>query len=138
MVTKKKPSSRSEKEALVRKLSSIFWAEFAKGAELPVDHQCFDRAVSLGVEKNMRRVLGKFGKFGKDFELSKACSLRAGKKAKRMADSAKPKMKSIDPDTYEKAFQWVSDSYKRKGTRGPIRPYYTCLCTACSVDPLLR
>ncbi|NKB33130.1 MAG: hypothetical protein GKR91_08535 [Pseudomonadales bacterium] len=137
MVAKKKKSVRKKTKAApkrkpashdVYKLVSIIWEQFARGAELPIDHKCFDRVVKLGAVKNIRANLSSLSAYGKTFENAKDCSLRAGRKAKALAIAAKPKKKSIDPDTCEEAFKWVSSSYSRAGRRGGKVKPMTLVC----------
>ena len=113
MAAKKKVLTKSEKDALNTKINSLLWEQVVRGAQLPIDHKCIDRAIELGVLKNLQGNTDKLKSFGKQFDLTKACCLRAGKKAKSLADASRPKKKTIDPDTFEEAFNWVAKSYAR-------------------------
>lgn len=112
-----KRTSREQKEYLVIKISSLYWEAFGRCAELPVDPECFDRAVELGALENMRKNLKELSKFGKAFRDTEGCSKKAGRRAKLLADRARPKLKKITPDVYQEAFEHVAGGIARAAAR---------------------
>ncbi len=108
-----KTMTKSEAEALVVKIVSIYWEQFGRGAGLPVEPACFDRAVEMGALGNVRKNLKELAKFGAVFKQAEGCSLKAGKRAKKLANETKPKTKTITPDIYEEAFLYVANSIDR-------------------------
>lgn len=125
-VVKKSPArkrvSSADADFLVNKLVAIYWEQFGRGAEKPVDPGCFDRAVELGALANVRSNLAELAKFGPMFKGAETCSFRAGRRAG--AQATKAKLKTITPDIYEEAFLWVARSNtqlsKRNGRAGKI------------------
>ncbi len=119
-----KPMSNAEKNMLINKLVAIFWEQFGRGATLPVERDCFDRAVQLGALANIRTNLPQLVKFGAEFKQAEICSFRAGKRAKFLASKAMPRMRTITPDVYQQAFEYIAGNVAKaakKSGSGPIR-----------------
>lgn len=113
----KPPMTAAQRDFEINKLVAIYWEQFGRGAGLPVDKECFDKSVELGALANIKTHLAVLSTYGKDFKQAEMCSLKAGKQAKKLANSANPKLKSINAATYETAFQHVANQVSRVAKR---------------------
>ena len=102
---------------MVVKICALYWEQFGRGAELPVEPGCFDRAVRLGALANVRKNIEILAEFGKTFKEAEGCSYKAGVNAKALA--AKAKLDTITPDIYEQAFNMVATQVQRVASRAP-------------------
>ena len=112
-----KRMSQEQKDYLVTKISAIYWEQFGRGAELPVEPDCFEKAVELGALSNIRKNIKELAKFGKTFKTAEGCSFKAGKRAKFLAGKQRPKMKTITPEIYQEAFEHVAENISRLAAR---------------------
>ena len=117
MAVKRKAMTPAEREFNVNKVIAICWDKFCRGAELPVDDQCMDRALKLGALGNIRKNIDELSKFGETFAATQDCSLRAGRRAHFLATRSQPEKTSIDADIYEDAIQHVARSIERMAKR---------------------
>jgi hypothetical protein len=118
---KKKPvakrMSQEQKDYLVTKISAIYWEQFGRGAELPIEPDCIDRAVELGSLANIRKNIKELSTFGTLFTTAEGCSFKAGKRAKFLAGKQRPMLKTITPEIYQEAFEYVAESITRLAAR---------------------
>ena len=113
----RKTMTKSEQDKLVTKIVAIYWEQFGRGAKLPVEPGCFDRAVDLGALANVRKNIEELSKFRAMFKQAEGCSFKAGKRAHKIATSRKPKMKTITADVYEEAFLFVASQIDKAARR---------------------
>lgn len=107
----------SEQEFLVVKVSALFWATFARGADMPVEPGCFNRAMELGALANVRKHILILKEMGETFLEAEHCSYKAGVEAKKMATNAG--VPAITPDIYQAAFEKIAGQIQRVAGRRP-------------------
>lgn len=105
-----------EKEALATKIVSICWEQFGRGANIDIQHACYDRAISLGALERLRTRLNSPDPFTEQ-ELSDAkwCSIKAGRVARKLVNKAPPPngILLVTPDIFQSAFETVSEKIKK-------------------------
>lgn len=111
--------TKLEDDYLVMKLSALCFAEFSRGAGLPIEPACFDRAVEFGALANIRKSVDELSTFGESFRGIEDCSYKAGQRAKYIAIHANPKMETITPDVYQEAFTFVADKVAKRHEKYP-------------------
>lgn len=96
-------------------LSSIFWADFYKHADMPVDADCFYKLAELGVLAKIVENLEEFMKFGDVFDAGLHCCGKAGKESKSIASTENSD--SVTPDICERAFKKVAGALQKVRAR---------------------
>jgi hypothetical protein len=104
-------------ETLILKFSAIFWGEFVKAAQIEVDSECFDVAVSKGALANVRRFLPQLKNDypnGPEFTAILDCCRCAGERALILANSENPPSSNVRTDMFDRAFESVKADSCRK------------------------
>jgi hypothetical protein len=101
-----------EQEALVMKITAICWEQFGRGANIQIDHDCYDRAVNMGALRNLRIRLSRPDPFTEEeLKNAKWSSHKAGREARKMARKLPSPngIEHVTPDIFEAAFRTISD-----------------------------
>ena len=80
--------SGSQHEFNVVMLTSLYWANYYKHADMPVEKECFLTLAQLGVIAKIEENTAEFMKFGEVFDGGLRCTGKAGVESKKIAESA--------------------------------------------------
>jgi hypothetical protein len=103
-----------EQEALVLKIIAICWEQLGRGANINIDHECYDKAIDMDALENLRARIARPPAFSpQEFKDAKWCSHEAGRKARKIA--RKPEFSSdvVTAEIFEQAFNDVKNGVEK-------------------------
>jgi hypothetical protein len=107
-----------EQEALVLKIVAICWEQLGRGANINIDHKCYDKAIAMGALENLRKRLSQEPAFSDDeLKDAKWCSHEAGRKARKIARKPEFNSEFVTDEIFELAFNEVKDGVDKLNER---------------------
>lgn len=94
---------------------ALYWANYYKHCDMPVEKECFGTLAELGVIAKITENIDEFMKFGETFDAGLHCTGKAGTGSKAIANKLHSDV--VTPAICERAFKRVAGAIEKVNTK---------------------